>query len=121
MTIHWYRYEDRAVAGSCDENGDPVPGSAYMEITLFEWNVERETPQGAWLTIYGGNKRWASKVSKRRFACSTKLDAIDSYLARKRKQRSIYQSKVYLVEHVIQKAKGIRADLVDKEKGKTTC
>jgi hypothetical protein len=85
----WYRIEDRRYSVA-DEMGD----HAYTrhEVVLLTFNVASYTPKGVWLRQYF-SKRWVSYTATRRFACPTVALALESYLARKKKQAAIYQAR----------------------------
>lgn len=87
----WYRIEDRRFAGAPDEIGNPTP--YVTELRTLELEVLKETPKGAWLKV-NGRPRWTAKGATRRFACPTMKEAVESFVARKIKQRRILMRRV---------------------------
>lgn len=78
----WYRYED-----VCYEGGS-------VQVELRAYRVARETPKGAWLEQWpGGSLRFALRECKKRFACATREQALESFVARKRRQIKIYEAR----------------------------
>lgn len=85
----WYRIEDRRYSVA-DEWGDH--SYTRTEVVLLKFNVASYTPKGVWLRQFFA-KRWVRYDAHRRFACPTVALALESYLARKRKQAAIYQAR----------------------------
>ncbi|NTU49579.1 MAG: hypothetical protein HGA87_01550 [Desulfobulbaceae bacterium] len=55
-----------------------------------EYRLIRETPKGYWIEDeWSIDKRWVSKTARKRYAYPTKAEALDSFIARKRRQISI--------------------------------
>jgi hypothetical protein len=84
-TVWWYRFEDRVYAPAVDEF-DNVVGSSITAVHLLTYQVIRITPKGVRLA----NNRFVLLAARKRFACPTVTDAMESFLARKRKQARIY-------------------------------
>lgn len=99
--VVWYRYEDRL---SGDDWG------TYVNVNLRQFEVVRETPKGVWLRLYEYSDmsplRFVLRESRKRYACPTKEQAMESFLARKRKQMRILKQKLQHVEEAIQIAEG---------------
>jgi hypothetical protein len=83
----WYRYEDIVYASIYDDG----PGRLVVE--LREYEVLRHTPKGVWLTMGFGDKRFVLRGAHKRFACPTKLEARESFIARKRRQIRIHEAQ----------------------------
>ncbi len=94
----WYRFEDQMRAGSADEFGDFGPSTVHVYI--FEYEVSHHTPKGVQLIVdsWSGVKRFVLKSSVKRFACPTIEEALESFLARKKKQAYIYATKISQIE-----------------------
>lgn len=86
MTV-WYRLVERVYATPADENGNPTPGIGRIEVLTQELEVLKETRKGVWLRTYYGEQRWVSRHSRKRYACPTFEEAVDSFMARKQRQR----------------------------------
>lgn len=99
----WYRYEDERNAHlSISENGVDSYFST-LSIRLHEFTVHKVTPKGVWLALYGpddlhrigeGSRRFVLLGARKRFACPTKTEALQSLLARRKKQRRIYMARL---------------------------
>ena len=93
--MNWYRYEVRHYAPPLDEYDDPIPGGGRSELVLMECPVKHETPCGVRLL----NGQFVKKTSKKRYACPTKEEALESLRARKRVQVSILKAQLRSAEH----------------------
>lgn len=90
----WYRYKD-------DVNG---------VIVEHEYEVRKHTPVGVWLNV-DGKDRWAKKDTLRPFAAPDKNDALESYMARKFKQRLILREQMDRVEKAILSGQAVKSGL----------
>jgi hypothetical protein len=86
----WYRFEDRRYSVSDPETGEHDYTRHDVELKTF--TVAGYTPKGVWLRLYF-TKRWVKYGARRRFACPTIAEALESYVARKNKQEAIYQAR----------------------------
>lgn len=96
----YYRYEDRRYAGPCDEWGDPIPGSGHSDIHLRTYEVLKHTPKGVWLR-FRYDKKFVLASANKRFACATIEEAAESFIARKKRQISIYKNRMQRAEEVL--------------------
>lgn len=82
--MYWFRYSERS----------------YLPLTLVleKWPVFKETPKGVWLGAAGGPKKFVNTSWKKRFACPSIEEALQSFIARKRRQISI-------LDHQLRRAK----------------
>lgn len=88
MTTYWYRLEDRRVA--VDEY------SSRTEVTMCKLIVVKETPKGVKLVGLGHgvkNPRQVLHDSKKKFACATVEEAVESFKKRKERQARIYRAR----------------------------
>lgn len=91
----WYRYVNGRYAPPLDEFERPCGrGEAYLH--LLEFAVLRHTPCGVWLSSAGefGLPRFVLRSSRKRFACPTKEEAVESFRARKAKEIRILRGKI---------------------------
>lgn len=89
MTTYWYRLEDRLVS-----TGEYSP--ARTEVTLFKLLVVKETPKGVRLVglQYGHEKpRFVAHEGKKKFACATIEEAVESFKKRKSRQIRILEAQ----------------------------
>jgi len=92
----WYRYEEVRYSPGTDEYGDPLPYRGRLEVKLDEYEVIKTTPKGVWIRLYswGNEKRFILRGARKRYACPTKEEAIESFRARKERQRRILTSQL---------------------------
>jgi hypothetical protein len=81
--MKFYRYELVAFANEYD-----------LKLVVREFILLKETPKGYHICMgslhgYKSNKRWIPKVSKKRYAYPTQLEALDNYILRTRVRRGI--------------------------------
>lgn len=98
----YYRYEDRPYSSGCDEWGDPYPRTpgTCVQVICRQFEVLKHTPTGAWLnTPYG--KKFVSRKWTKQFALPTKGEAMQSFIARKQRQLSIYRARIKDVKEAL--------------------
>lgn len=99
----WYRYEGVAYAAPLDEYEMPI-GSGRKAIRLDAYRVAKETPKGVQLDMgfFGGDAKRGWKFvllhSRKRFACPTKEEALESFIARKKRQHGILMARAVEAE-----------------------
>ena len=97
MTAVLYRFEDYLC-------GDEY--SVEVKVHLREFEVLRTTPCGAWIEGQYGRKRFVLKDSRKRYAHPTVDEARESFIARKKRQLSIYQARARTAERALEIARG---------------
>lgn len=95
----WFRVEATQYAPPLDEYGDVVRGGeGTIELRVDTFKVLKNTPTGVQLEVYsdqyGWRKRFVSRKTNKRFACPTLPEALESFIARKKKQISIYNARI---------------------------
>lgn len=78
-------------------------------IYLSRYPVIKETPKGVWLNVYGSRK-FVLKESRKRFACQTEAEALNSFIARKKRQQCILTAQLGYVEHVLDRAADMKGE-----------
>lgn len=99
--VYFYRYEDRRYASMLNEYDEPM-GRGRMQIDLRKFRVVKETPCGVRLDI----GRFVNTSSRKKFACATEDEAMESFKARKRRQASIYAARLADAEEALRIAEG---------------
>ena len=61
---------------------------------MYEYPVIKTTPCGAWIELALGERRFVNFQARKRYACPTKADAIESFRARKRRQMAILTAQL---------------------------
>jgi len=87
-----YRYHDSVYAALLDEHDNP-DGPGRVVVSLETYKILRTTPKGVWVECFGKDK-FVLLAAQKRFACPTKKEALESLLARKKKQISILSDKI---------------------------
>ena len=64
---------------------------------------------GAWISNYG-EKRFVLDNARKKFAAKTKRVALESFIARKKRQAAIYSSRCRAAEDVLQAAKNFNCE-----------
>ena len=103
----WYRFEDRRYSVTIDAELE-IYGSR-LDVELREYYVHHHTPKGVWLTLFRSKglpfkdywSRFVLKSATRKFACPTIELAKESFIARKRKQSSIYRDRAAQADRAI--------------------
>jgi hypothetical protein len=98
----WYRVVDGRYAPPLDEWEYPV-GQGRVYVSIHEYRVTRETPKGVWLD----NGRFVLRDARKRWACPTRDEAVESFLARKRRQLRLLNSTVSQVEQAVTMVAGL--------------
>lgn len=95
---HWYRYEDVQYAAPLDEYERPI-GSGTLKVEKRVFEVVKTTPKGVWLRPWFGDfssiiePRFVRLSARKRYACPTEAEALESFIARKEAQARIYESR----------------------------
>lgn len=93
-----YRLHDFRYASPLNEY-DELIGNGRASYRIDRFRVSKVTPQGYWAMVHG-HPRWIKMTATKRFACPTIEEAVESFLARKRRQRTILNSQLSHVEEV---------------------
>ena len=86
MAEQWYRYEDY--------RSEIRP---YIRLRTFP--VVKTTPKGVWLSLGFAGRKFVLADARKRFACPTEEEAMQSFIARKRTQKRILEGQL---KHVSQ-------------------
>lgn len=96
MSETFYRYEIE-IDGTVEDPDDPWNFGTDLTVCLVEFKVIKRTRCGAWLEI-GSIKKWTNTVGRKRYAHETKEAALEAFVARRRKQRSILRQQLNVCE-----------------------
>lgn len=94
-----YRYAD-TLHGS--EYGD-----TYVAIYCHEYSILKRTVKGIWIDIWGGQKKFINLEARKKFACLTREEALESFIARKKRQIRILTSQLLHAKEALAKAEVI--------------
>jgi hypothetical protein len=91
---YWYRVEETLIGSVDGEFGMAI--KPRVKLCWREYPVI--TPKGFWLDLGYGDKKWVSNSAKKRWACPTKREAMESFKARKNRQ-------IYILEAQLKRSK----------------
>ncbi len=97
-----YRYYERKV-GVLDHYGEDIIDS-YLKLSLDKYPVLKRTPKGAWIRHYGpfSSRKFVLLTARRKFACDTKADALESFIARKESHIRHLRARLTTAEKALQ-------------------
>lgn len=90
--LTYYRVESRKYAAPIDEFDNPC-GLGRTVIIIFELQVVKITTKGVWVNNYG-KRRFILTDAKKHYALPTKQLALESFIARKKRQCTILQGNI---------------------------
>lgn len=95
----YFRFEEvRYGTGYTDQWGEYVSTGSYVKLQLQEYRVIKQTPKGVRIDDYRRSLcphgRFISREWHKQWACPTVEEARLSFIARKKRQISIYQSRL---------------------------
>lgn len=88
-----YRYYEVCYSLGCDEWDNPYQGYKLV-IQLTEYPIIKRTPKGAWIDESFAGKRFVLLTARKKYACSSKEEALESFKARKRRQINILKEQL---------------------------
>lgn len=101
----WYRVEDYMVASTLDEYETPM-GPGHVELRVLKFQIVKVTPKGVRLDV----EKVVLDHWNKKYACPTLELAVESFMARKRRQIAINNSRVknakeaiLLAQHLLDK------------------
>ena len=104
----WYRYEDIRYAPPIDEYERPIR-EGEIQLKLRKFKVLSHTKKGVWVvwkisSFIGSEKekKFILKDARKRHACPTKEEALESYKARKKRQIRILKSQLKYAEKALE-------------------
>ena len=98
MPQQYFRYEDKPTSLS-------VLG---VELVLYSFLVQKETPKGVWLSVWS-QKKFVLTSAKRKYAYPTKELALASFIIRKKRQLGYLNASLTQAEEALRQAKDMQA------------
>ncbi len=90
-----WRCEARRYSYTADADAErEVFGTTNPRLEMQWWSVKHRTPKGARLNI----GTFVNLTATKRWACNTQAEALESFMARKRKQISILSHRIVEAE-----------------------
>lgn len=95
----WYRYNDIHYAAPLDEWEQPV-GPGRSDVSCQEYRIVKVTPKGVWVeyAVFAGDRRFVLVGARKQYAWPTKILALRSYIARKKRHRHVLVHQLARVE-----------------------
>ena len=93
---HLYRIDGMCYAACLDEYENPL-GIGSRELRIIKFDVVRATKTGVWIQPYSwddSHKKFVRLTANKQYACETIELAIDSFIARKKRQISILSAQL---------------------------
>jgi hypothetical protein len=87
-----YRYEDSATR-HFDPFEEEFTGPLHVSINCYSYDIVKETPKGVRI-LYCGSVRTVLDGSRKKFACRTRQQALESFIARKNVQIAILEQSL---------------------------
>lgn len=112
MSDVWHRFEDVHYAGPLDEFDRPC-GEGHIAVEHREYPVVSVTRRGVWLGI-GSGKMFVRREAKRQFASPTIEQALEKFIRRKQRQRSILRAQLVGVDKAITLANELESQIFAK-------
>ena len=82
-----------------------------VRVICNEYELVKETPKGYWITTeYYIYNKWVSKTSKKRFAYSTKEEALTNFRLRSEKYLSILEPRVRDLKDALRQINNFKID-----------
>ena len=100
-----YRYDYYNVGHGVDQFDEPYDGHT-TKLRLTKHFVNRRTRQGAWIPWFGrkNDERFVLLSAVKKFACNSEVEALESFIARKKKQLYIMQCRIVDIEIALKQA-----------------
>ena len=80
----------------------------YVNVYLHEYPIIKTTVKGFWIDMFG-RKRFVLSDSRKKFACLTKEDALESFKRRKERQIRLLESQLSHAKTALDKAHTMEA------------
>ena len=108
----YYRYVDYSEGtGYTDVCGEFVFTGSVTRVRVKTFKVIKFTLKGAWIRDSGGDERFVLTGTRKCYAHPTIEEALESFKARKNRQKSIYEARANAAQKAI--------DLAEKGKMRT--
>lgn len=102
MIQNLYRYVQVNYAPSFDEFDNPI-GTGSTGVEMHTFKVIKQTPKGVWINDFNG-KKFVNLIARKKYACLTEADALDSFIARKHRHISILTAQLKSANEALYKA-----------------
>lgn len=104
-----YRFQEGRYSNGVDEWDNPYPGYT-LRVRLIEYPIIKRTPKGAWIKPFMEPRKFVLLTARKKFACATVEEALESFKARKNIYISILLSRVHMAEEAIKLAERKQKD-----------
>jgi len=95
-----YRYEEKCYGNGVDQFDNPLPGH-YINIELRSYEILKRTKKGVWIRKHYDKRRFVLLTARKKFACETKEDALESLIKRKERQILLLSNKLSVIKDAL--------------------
>jgi len=117
-----YRYEEVRYSWGVDEWENALPGHD-LKVYLRSYKIIKRTRKGIWIKLFKysplEDKKFVNLTSRKKFACLTKEEAIDSFIARKKRQTLILNGQLKDANEALEMAERLKIKLLADESKKS--
>jgi hypothetical protein len=92
-----YRYQEQSYSNGVDQFDDSLP-SYQLKVNLHKYQIIKETPKGVWIKRNYIKDKFILLTAKKKFACRTKEEALESFIARKNRQIEILSGQLEIAK-----------------------
>jgi hypothetical protein len=78
-------------------------------VYLTDYKVVKETPKGIWIELWIGKNKFVNLQAKKKFACLTIEEALESFKKRKQRQITILEYQLANAKQALFKAEVLRS------------
>jgi hypothetical protein len=86
-------------------------GYTYIRVYLSKYPITKKTNKGIWIDIFG-RKRFVLLSARKKYACLTQEEALESFKARKNRQIRILNSQLTHAKEALDQAETIEKALI---------
>jgi hypothetical protein len=116
-----YRYYEFITSGIPDEEYFTT-SSIHTKVELATYDVMKKTLSGAWIRYWtktGKSKKFVNLKAKKKFACPTQEEALESFKKRKKRQIQILEQQLEVARTALNVSESIKTENEnEKEKEK---
>lgn len=118
-----YRYEEISTLPSEYDDCTRKWIVAEVRLILSEYQIIRKTPGGVWIRLPWGvgrrivDRKFILMTAYKKWACPTKEEALESFIARKHRHRDILESRLAVVQRALELAEKMKETVDGKREG----
>jgi len=112
-----YRYNGHSYShGGFDQWGEYKHSYSTYKVLLSEYGIIKETAKGFWIEgDMTQEKRFVRKEGRKKYASQTKEEALKDFIARRKKQISIFESRLARAKRELEISQKMTVDESENE------